>query len=43
MLERIPAEDWPPIRAEAIAAIECYRVGDEIRFGADVILASGKA
>jgi ubiquinone/menaquinone biosynthesis C-methylase UbiE len=43
MLERVPAEEWPAIRAEAKAAIERYRVGDEIRFGADVVLASGKA
>jgi SAM-dependent methyltransferase len=43
MLERVPADEWPAIRAEAKAAIERYRVGDEIRFGADVVLASGKA
>jgi len=43
MLERVRAEEWPVIRAEAKAAIERYRVGDEIRFGADVVLASGKA
>ena len=43
MLERVSAEDWPGIHTEAVAAIEKYRVGDEIRFGADVILASGKA
>jgi ubiquinone/menaquinone biosynthesis C-methylase UbiE len=43
MLERVPAEEWPAIRAEAKAAMERYRVGDEIRFGADVILALGKA
>ena len=43
MLERVPAEQWPLIRAEAKAAIERYRVGDKIRFGADVVLASGKA
>jgi ubiquinone/menaquinone biosynthesis C-methylase UbiE len=43
MLERVPAEEWPAIRAEAKAAIERYRVGDDIRFGADVVLASGKA
>lgn len=43
MLDRVPAEQWPAIRAEAKAAIERFRVGDEIRFGADVILASGKA
>ena len=43
MLERVPAEEWPAIRAAAKAAIERYRVGDEIRFGAQVVLASGKA
>ncbi len=43
MLERVRAEDWPAVRAEAKMAIERYRVGDEIRFGADVVLASGRA
>jgi len=43
MLEQVRADEWPAIRAEAKAAIERYRVGDEIRFGADVVLASGKA
>jgi ubiquinone/menaquinone biosynthesis C-methylase UbiE len=43
MLERVPAGEWPAIRAEAKAAMEQYRVGDEIRFGADIVLASGKA
>jgi ubiquinone/menaquinone biosynthesis C-methylase UbiE len=43
MLERVRAEQWPAIRAEATAAIERYRLGNEIRFGADVVLASGKA
>ncbi len=43
MLERVPADQWPVIRAQAKAAIERYRVGDEIRFGADIVLASGKA
>ncbi len=43
MLERVPADDWPSIRAEAKAAIERYRVGDEVRFSADVVLASGRA
>jgi ubiquinone/menaquinone biosynthesis C-methylase UbiE len=43
MLERVREEDWPAIRAEAKAAIERYRVGDEIRSGADVVLASGQA
>ncbi len=43
MLERVRVEEWLAIRAEATAAIERYRVGDEIRFGADIVLASGKA
>jgi SAM-dependent methyltransferase len=43
MLERLPAELWPQVRAEAKAAIEQYRLGDEIRFGADIIFVSGKA
>lgn len=43
MLERVPEEMWPEIRAEARAAIERYRVGNEIRFGADIVLASGRA
>jgi SAM-dependent methyltransferase len=43
MLERVPEQIWPAIRAEARAAIERYRVGNEIRFGADVVLASGNA
>lgn len=43
MLERVPEAMWPAIRAEAKAAIERYQVGDEIRFGADTVLASGRA
>jgi ubiquinone/menaquinone biosynthesis C-methylase UbiE len=43
MIERVAEKDWPAIRAEASAAMEKYRVGDEIRFGADVVLASGIA
>ena len=43
MLERVPADQWRVIRAEAKAAIERYRVGDEIRFGAEIVLVSGKA
>lgn len=42
MLERVEQEQWPTVRAEAKAAIDRYRVGDEIRFGAEVIFASGK-
>lgn len=43
MLERVSEEQWPRIRAEAKLEIERYRVGNEIRFGADVVLASGQA
>lgn len=43
MLERVPPAQWPAIRAEAVTAMERYRVGEEIRFGADVVLASGRA
>jgi hypothetical protein len=43
MLEQVRAAQWPAIRAEVKAAMERNRVGDEIRFVADVVLASGKA
>jgi len=43
MLERVREAEWPAIRSEVHAAIDCHRVGDEIRFGASVVLASGKA
>jgi ubiquinone/menaquinone biosynthesis C-methylase UbiE len=43
MIERVADGEWPAIRTEAKAAIEKYRVGNEIRFGADVVLAAGVA
>ena len=43
MLERVREQMWPAIRAEAKAAIERYRVGDQIAFGVDIVLASGRA
>lgn len=43
LVERVPQEKWPAILAEVHAAIDQYRVGDEIRFGATVVLASGRA
>jgi ubiquinone/menaquinone biosynthesis C-methylase UbiE len=43
MMERVPEEMWPAIRHDVHAAIEKYRVGDEIRFGAVIVLASGRA
>jgi SAM-dependent methyltransferase len=42
MLERVREEQWPVIQEEARTAIESYRSDDEIRFGAKVVLASGK-
>lgn len=43
MIERVQEDAWPAIRTDAVRAMEQYRVGAEIRFGADVIFASGKA
>jgi SAM-dependent methyltransferase len=43
MVDRVPAEKWPAIRNEVYQAINQYRVGDEIQFGAIVVLAAGKA
>jgi ubiquinone/menaquinone biosynthesis C-methylase UbiE len=43
MLERVHLDEWPAIRAETKEAIERYRVGDEILFGAEVVFAAGKA
>jgi ubiquinone/menaquinone biosynthesis C-methylase UbiE len=43
MLSRVPENKWPRILADVHAAINRYRVEDEIRFGAVVVLASGKA
>jgi SAM-dependent methyltransferase len=43
LIERVQERDWPLIRAAAQREIEQYRVGDEIRFGADVVFASASA
>jgi ubiquinone/menaquinone biosynthesis C-methylase UbiE len=43
MLGRVAQDKWPAIMTEAQAAMERYRVGDEIQFGASVVLASGRA
>jgi SAM-dependent methyltransferase len=42
MLERVPAEKWPQIRADVHAAVRQYSDGEKIVFGASVVLASGK-
>ncbi len=41
MLERVPADMWPRIYEEVLAAIGKYVEGERIAFGATVVLASG--
>jgi SAM-dependent methyltransferase len=41
MLERVPAEQWDEINREVVTAVQQYIVGDEIRFGAAIVLAAG--
>ena len=42
MLDRVPAHMWPQIHADVRAAIEQYIEGENIEFGASVVLASGR-
>jgi SAM-dependent methyltransferase len=42
MLERVQAQMWPQIHAEVLAAIGQYVRGEDIEFGASVVLASGR-
>ncbi len=42
MLERVPENLWPRIDAEVLAAIGRYVKGENIEFGASVVLASGR-
>lgn len=42
MLERVPTEKWPQIHADVHAAVRQYSDGENIAFGASVVLASGK-
>lgn len=41
MLERVPPDMWPQIHEEVCAAISKYVEGENIAFGASVVLASG--
>jgi SAM-dependent methyltransferase len=41
LLERVPAGDWPRLDGEVIAAVRRYFDGENVVFGASVILASG--
>jgi SAM-dependent methyltransferase len=42
MLDRVPENLWPRINAEVLAAIRRYVKGENIEFGASVVLASGR-
>lgn len=42
MLERVPAEQWPTIHAEVHKTVAQYSDGENIAFGATVVLASGR-
>jgi SAM-dependent methyltransferase len=42
LLERVPADKWPEINAEVMAAVGKYSDGGKIAFGATVVLVSGK-
>jgi SAM-dependent methyltransferase len=41
MLNRVPPEQWPQVHAEVYEAIGKYVRGNEIEFGATIVLASG--
>jgi hypothetical protein len=41
MLDRVPPSMWPRIHAEVHAAVANYVRGENIEFGASVVLASG--
>ena len=42
MLDRVPENLWPQINSEVLAAIGRYVKGENIEFGASVVLASGR-
>jgi hypothetical protein len=42
MLERVPADLWPQVHPEVHAAVNRFSDGQEIAFGASVVLASGR-
>lgn len=43
LLQRVPAAKWDKINADVHAAIRQYAKGDSVKFGAVVVLASGRA
>ena len=42
MFERVPPERWDEINSQVYRAISKYIVGNDIKFGAVVVLASGR-
>ena len=42
MLDRVPENQWPQIHAEVLKAVRKYSDGENIAFGASVVLASGR-
>ena len=42
MLDRVPENQWPQIHAEVLKAVSQYSDGENIAFGASVVLASGR-
>lgn len=42
MLDRVPENQWPQIHAEVLKAVSRYSDGENIAFGASVVLASGR-
>jgi len=42
MLDRVPDHQWPQIHAEVLKAVSKYSDGENIAFGASVVLASGR-
>ena len=42
LLEHVPPEEWPAIQREADIAIRAYFDGEQVKFGAEVVLASGR-
>ena len=42
MLDRVPENQWPQIHADVLKAVSKYSDGENIAFGASVVLASGR-
>jgi SAM-dependent methyltransferase len=42
MLDRVPADEWPQVHAQVLAAVQRYSDGERIAFGATVVFAAGR-